>query len=317
MFFFRRYATYKRFNGNTSSSSYNYLQVLTSRKVAYFAAGSIGFYVYNLHEAPYTHRKRFIWIPYSLEEKAGDYSYQQIKEQYQHQILPPSHPLYRRISSIMNKLLDVALTGENSEVPNAQLQHLRNLKWEINVVASEKDPPNAFILPNGKIFIFSSIIPICQDDNGLATVLSHELSHQLAQHSSEQLSYKPIYTLLSILLCTITGVPAVRELLTLGFSLPASREMESEADRIGCELMARACFNPESSIGFWQRMSQVEAQAGKSWEGLNQWLSTHPATSKRIHDIQSWMPELNSIRDSAGCNHYYDFQQGVRNFFKY
>ncbi|RLV91439.1 Mitochondrial metalloendopeptidase OMA1 [Spathaspora sp. JA1] len=313
--FVRRYATYKRFSGANSTSTRNYYQLLTSRNGLYLVGGSLGFYIYNLHEAPYTHRRRFIWIPYWLETKIGDYSYQQIKYQFQNQILPPTHPLYKRISNVMNKLLVVALTNETSNTSQQQQEHLRNLKWEINVVASEQDPPNAFILPNGKIFIFSSIIPICQNDDGLATVLSHELSHQLAQHSSEQLSAQPFYLMLSTLLYSITGIRGINDLLISGLlTMPASREMESEADRIGCELMARACFNPESSLGFWARMNQMEKQTGKE---MNQWFSTHPATSKRIHDIQSWMPELNSIRDSAGCGHYFEFQQGVRNFFRH
>ena len=131
-------------------------------------------------------------------------------------------------------------------------------------------PPNAFILPNGKIFIFSSILPICENDDGLATVLAHELSHQLAQHSSEQLLKQPIYLVLSTILYSITGISWFNDLLINGvLTMPASREMESEADHIGCELLAKACFHPEQAINFWQRMSQAEKRlTGRTVAGM-------------------------------------------------
>ena len=86
-------------------------------------------------------------------------------------------------------------------------------KMEINIIQNDSLPPNAFILPNGKIFIFSSIMSICQNEDGLATVLSHELSHQ---HSSEQLLKQPVYMVLSTILYTITGVSWFNDLLING-----------------------------------------------------------------------------------------------------
>ncbi|KAF6071451.1 hypothetical protein FOB64_001187 [Candida albicans] len=165
LFFKRTYATYKRFDNTTSSSSFttSYAHLLTNRKTLYIGGGLLGFYVYNLHDAPYTHRSRFIWVPYWLETKIGDYSYRQIYQQFQSQILPHSNPLYNRVSTIMNKLLDVALNDNINDDLNARfLNHLKSLKWEINIIQNDSLPPNAFILPNGKIFIFSSIMPICK-----------------------------------------------------------------------------------------------------------------------------------------------------------
>lgn len=325
LFFKRTYATYKRFDNTTSSSSFttSYAHLLTNRKTLYIGGGLLGFYVYNLHDAPYTHRSRFIWVPYWLETKIGDYSYRQIYQQFQLQILPHSNPLYNRVSTIMNKLLDVALNDNINDDLNARfLNHLKSLKWEINIIQNDSLPPNAFILPNGKIFIFSSIMPICKNEDGLATVLSHELSHQLAQHSSEQLLKQPVYMALSTILYTITGVSWFNDLLINGvLTMSASREMESEADHIGCELLARACFNPQESINFWHRMSQAEKKAAGivSQEGgyLNTWefFSTHPATSRRIADIQKWMPQLLQIRESSGCYEYGRFYNFNKSYF--
>ncbi|CAD1811718.1 Peptidase M48 family protein [Candida parapsilosis] len=319
----RPYASYRRFNNSQSSTNIYqyYLSLLTSRKAMYIGGGLLGFYLFNLHEAPFTHRLRFIWIPFWIETKIGDYSYRQIMSQYGSMILPHSNPLYGRITTIMNKLLATAIANDEDQT---QKRHLQQLHWEINIIQNDKLPPNAFILPNGKIFIFSSILPICENDDGLATVLSHELSHQLAQHSSEQLSSQPIYMFLSAVLYSLTGVSWFNDLLINGlFTMPASREMETEADHIGCELLAKSCFNPDQSIKFWERMGQEEQRLTRQMGGggaansvLGQWFSTHPATTKRIHDIQEWLPKLREMRESSGCYEYGRFHDFSANYFK-
>ncbi|KAI3406699.2 OMA1 [Candida oxycetoniae] len=315
----RTYASYRRFNDSQSSTKYTspyqyYIQLLKSRKVLYTAGGLLGFYIYNLHEAPYTHRRRFIWIPFWLEVKIGDYSYRQIMQQYGSMILPHSNPIYSRVSAIMNKLLATTFANDDS-----QQNYLKDLHWEINIIQNDSLPPNAFILPNGKIFIFSSILPICQNDDGIATVLSHELSHQLAHHSSEQLSSQPFYMALSGLLYSITGISWFNDLLINGiFTMPASREMETEADYIGCEILAKSCFSPNQAVLFWQRMGKMEQKLVGNTSGIKgvEWFSTHPATSKRIRDIESWMPRLREISESSGCYEYGKFHNFNRNFFK-
>lgn len=278
----------------------------------------MAFYVYNLNEAPYTHRYRFLWVPYWMERKIGDYSYSLIISQFGRQLVPSSDPQYRRIRDVMNRLLTSAI---NNTTDPQQAAHLKSLDWSISIIQvqdPQKEPPNAFILPNGKVFIFSSIFPICKNEDGLATVLSHELSHQLANHSSEQLSKQPIYIALSTILYAATGISWFNDLLIAGLlQMPSSREMESEADRIGCELMARSCFDIHEAVHFWNRMENWEKRAAPMVRGgmLQEFLSTHPNTSKRVHDIQSWMPELEQIREASNCNHWGQFDDFQRNFF--
>lgn len=322
----RQYGNYRRFDNSFGPRNrrIDWGKILTSRKTGYFVAGFAAFYIYNLHEAPFTHRKRFIWTPYWLEKKVGDYSYQQLMYQYQDQILPSHYPVYREISTIMNKLLDVAMAGLDDI---KQKDYMQSLDWKIHVIqVDNSQPPNAFILPNGKIFIFSSILPICKNDDGLATVLSHELSHQLAHHSGEQISKSPIYLTLSLLLYSITGTTQLNDLIIASLlQLPASREMESEADHIGCELLAKSCFNLQEAINFWNRMGameqkmtgQVQTSGGGGYQ-LQEFFSTHPATQTRIHDIQSWMPALEQMKENAGCydSHFGTFKEATRTFFK-
>lgn len=307
----RSYATYQRFNNGPARGGINFTAILSSRKTLYAAGGIGAFYIYNLDQAPFTHRRRFLWIPYWMELKIGDYSYRQIYAQYANQIVPTSDPLYAKVGGVMNKLLGVALS-DNENV--AQRDHLKSLLWNIHIINDNTNSPNAFILPNGKIFIFSSILPICKDEQGLATVLSHELSHQLAHHTSEQLSLQPFYIVLSTTLYALTGISWFNDLLIQGLlQMPSSREMESEADRIGCELMAKLCFSLPEAVHFWQRMQTFEGKAQSSG-ALLEFLLTHPATTKRIKDIESWMPELLSIQESSDCHEYKMFGE-ARNFF--
>lgn len=79
--------------------------------------------------------------------------------------------------------------------PSVDNSLLDGIKWEIHVVNDPTASPNAFVLPGGKVFIFSSILPICANDDGIATVLAHEFAHQLARHTAENLSKAPIYSL--------------------------------------------------------------------------------------------------------------------------
>ncbi|WPK26052.1 hypothetical protein PUMCH_003397 [Australozyma saopauloensis] len=315
----RYYATYRRFNN--SKPEFDIRTLLRNRYLGYFVAGSIAFYVYNLDAAPFTGRHRFLWIPYWLETKIGDYSYSQLLGQYQNRIVPQSDPHYAQISRIMNRLLASAIDGTKDP---RQVAHLKSLNWTIHIINAPdaaREPPNAFILPNGKIFIFSSILPICKNEDGLATVLSHELSHQLAHHSLEQLSAQPIYMILSTLLYASTGISGFGDLLVTGlFQMPSSREMELEADHIGCELMARLCFNFREAVNFWGRMEQFEERLRKSQYALPNnmmmdFFSTHPNTKKRIQDIQLWIPELNTIQESSDCHQFSLFQDFSRNFF--
>lgn len=315
----RPYSSYKRFQSSKPSVSLSLL--LQNRFVLYFIGGSVVFYLYNLDEAPYTRRRRFLWIPYSLEKKIGDYSYKQILYQYQNQLASPKDPNYPLITKVMNRLLTTAIDGCTDP---SQAAHLKSLDWTIHIISATnplQDPPNAFILPNGKIFIFSTILPICKNEDGLATVLSHELSHQLAHHSLEQLSKQPIYLMLSTILYAATGISWFNDLLIAGmFQMPASREMESEADRIGCELMARLCFNVEEAVKFWARMENWEKQMQLKTLNLNdtllsKFLSTHPNTTKRISDITHWMPEMEQIKQDSNCNLWDRFHEFNRNFF--
>jgi hypothetical protein len=167
--------------------------------------------------------------------------------------------------------------------------------WEVTVVKSRE--ANAFVMPNGKIVVFTGLLPIAKNEAGLAAVIGHEVSHVIARHSAERMSQALLaqigLTAADVALAASNSQyqPVVSAALGLGAQygvlLPFSRAHESEADHIGLLLMAKAGYDPSEAIGLWQRM---EAAGGSGpWE----FLTTHPSPATRVAQIQQWLPEAN------------------------
>ena len=174
------------------------------------------------------------------------------------------------------------------DMPNAQ--------WEFVVFESKE--ANAFCLPGGKVGIYTGILPITKDEAGLATVIGHEVAHAVARHGAERMSEGMLMQLGGSALGTAmaNSDPRVGALANaayglttqVGRELPHSRAQESEADHIGVIYMARAGYDPEASVQFWQRFMEFNKQAGSSTPSF---LRTHPTDETRIRQLQGWLPE--------------------------
>lgn len=303
---------YTRFNGRSDKSFRNFLFDETSRKylLIVFGGGSL-FYLSHLEEAPVSGRKRFIWFPRGLELKVGQYSYNSVISETRNKILPDSHPLTKKVTKIFARIVEAA---END--PTVDKSLLKDLNWKVHIVNDPRMPPNAFVLPGGKVFVFSNILPICQTEDGLATVLSHEFAHQLARHTAENLSKAPAYSLLGSLIYAITGLNGINRLMVDGLlRMPASREMETEADYIGLMIMSRACFHPEESIKVWQRMAKMEEQQRRRGLIDVEFLSTHPASTKRIENMAKWLPAAQELASQSNCGSVGGFYNGFQDAF--
>lgn len=167
--------------------------------------------------------------------------------------------------------------------------------WEFNLLESKE--ANAWCLSGGKVAVYTGILPYTQTEAGLATVMAHEIAHAIARHGAERAAQSNLLQYgLSIGNATLSQNPN-RELILLGVNvagnvgiiLPYSRKHESEADYIGLILMAKAGYDPNEAIKFWQRMSA--ASSGSSQGILSDFLSTHPTDEKRISDLKSHLPE--------------------------
>jgi len=172
-------------------------------------------------------------------------------------------------------------------------QDLNGFAWEFNLIESEE--VNAWCMPGGKVVVYSGILPVTQNETGLAVVMGHEIAHAAAKHSNERMSQALLAQLGGqTLALALQQQPQQTQQIWMslfgvgvqvGAILPYSRIQESEADHLGLIFMAMAGYNPNGAIDFWQRMSQ---NAGGS---PPEFLSTHPSDENRIRKIQSEIPE--------------------------
>jgi predicted Zn-dependent protease len=167
--------------------------------------------------------------------------------------------------------------------------------WEFKVIDNDK-LINAFCMPGGKVAVYTGILPVTVDEDGLATVLGHEVAHAIARHAGERLSeYALVGGAVAVLAAGTArdagqanrNVVLLGALATGAVLLPHSRDQESEADRLGLIYMAKAGYDPRTAPAFWRRMSQAAKGKAKSPE----FLSTHPADDTRIRRIEQWLPE--------------------------
>ncbi|EIW68973.1 hypothetical protein TREMEDRAFT_39304 [Tremella mesenterica DSM 1558] len=286
--------------------------------------GCVVYYIVHLEKVPETGRWRFIDVSEAQERELGIQTQHQTLNEYSTHVLPPNHPITRRVRDIAARIIESsglgrvksggemgAIEGKMPEAWNSEIRmsdvlfgggHLdddvgSSTEWEVYVIDDQKIK-NAFVLPGGKVFVFTGILPVAANDDGLATILGHEVAHQVARHGAERLSSMKVLFALGFLLETLgLDVGLSRLLLTLLLQLPNSRKSESEADYIGLRLMAKACFDPSESTEMWQRMSLAE----KGTKVDVDFLSTHPANAKRIKQLREWLPEAQQIRAASTC----------------
>ncbi|KLJ11954.1 hypothetical protein EMPG_12899 [Blastomyces silverae] len=237
-----------------------------------------------------TGRRRFNCISNEMEMQFGKQTYEMILQEYRGQFLPESHHLVRYVDSVFRKLI---LSGQPQLGEEDAM--LKNLKWKVHVINSSE--MNAFVLPGGNVFVFTGILPVCRDKDGLAAVLGHEIAHVLAHHPAERMSSNIIVIVAALAASMLFDVSQnlSSAIFNLMLALPNSRAQESEADEIGLMMMAKSCFKPEAAAGLWSRMHQAEKAVPP------QILSTHPSSRRRMEAIQKWLPQANTVYDDSGC----------------
>ncbi len=177
---------------------------------------------------------------------------------------------------------------------NGYKKQLALLDWEFNVIESEE--VNAWAMPGGKIAFYTGIMPVCQDENGVAVVMGHEISHVLAGHGNERMTQQLMAQFGSIALSeAIKQKPELTQTIfntsyaigaQYGALLPYSRLHEREADRIGQIIMAMAGYDPVHAIALWERMDALSGG-----DPVPEVLSTHPSNSSRIADMKANLEE--------------------------
>ena len=236
-----------------------------------------------------TGRKQFNLVPDSVMHSM---SFQSYSEFISGSTISTSTVQARRVKDVGQKIQKAV---EQYCAENDLSSRLKGYNWEFNLV---EDPNvNAWCMPGGKVVIYTGLLPIAQNQPGLAVVMGHEIAHAVARHGAERMTQGLIVEMGGMALSkALANRPEQTKNLFMrsygigtqyGVLLPYSRVHEKEADHLGLIFMAMAGYNPNEAIGFWQRM----ADAKKDQPQPPELLSTHPADSTRIKNIKKLIPE--------------------------
>jgi predicted Zn-dependent protease len=235
---------------------------------------------------PVTGRKELVLVSQAQELSLGEQSFADVRKKEK----VSADPAYNERVTRVGQRIAQAVGGD---LPDA--------KWEF-VVFESKDV-NAFALPGGKVGVYTGLLQLAANDSELAIVMGHEIGHVIARHGAERMSQSTLLQLGGAVAGAAIGSDETRKLFdkaygagtSVGVTLPHSRKQESEADRMGAIYAARAGYDPQASITFWQKMiaQQKNDPKGASAGGrLGALLSTHPPDEKRIEDLKALMPQV-------------------------
>eukprot|EP00026_Physarum_polycephalum_P014784 Phypoly_transcript_15338.p1 GENE.Phypoly_transcript_15338~~Phypoly_transcript_15338.p1 ORF type:complete len:266 (-),score=23.44 Phypoly_transcript_15338:135-830(-) len=230
----------------------------------------------------------------------GQTEWERVKEEFGKDILPAGD---RRVQLV--KRLAQPIIKESG---------LTKLDWEIIVV--DKDMANAFVLPGGKVCVFTGIMKIATEPDELATVLSHEIAHVVARHNAEKWTFAQVVFWGGTMLKFVVGDYVPEQIMNIviqyAMALPFSRRCESEADHIGLILMSKACYDPNKAVALWEKFQKTDAKAGGNSEFLK-YTSTHPSHGDRVQHIKALLPQAYEARKESHCEVFKERMQ--KSFF--
>jgi len=236
---------------------------------------------------PMTGRKQFVAIPSSQMIALSSESYSKVLAEGKLSTNSSYVNMVKEVGQKLTVAVEAYLKQNNLQ------SAIEGYEWQYNVLVSEE--LNAWCMPGGQIAFYEGIMPVCQDENGIAVVMGHEIAHAVAQHGNERMSQQLALQMGGIALSEAlkTQKQETIDLAMLAFGvgaqvgvmLPYSRTHETEADELGLYFMAMAGYNPQTAPAFWTRMAE------KSAARPPEFLSTHPDPSNRIANLNRIMPK--------------------------
>ncbi len=236
---------------------------------------------------PLTGRRQLSLISDSQMNTLSFQQYDQVLSESQLSTNARQTAMIKKVGSRIEKAVEEYLAQQG------QMSHIDGYDWEFNLI--ESDQVNAWCMPGGKVAFYTGILPICEDETGVAVVMGHEIAHAIAEHGAERMSHSMMVQMGGMALDeAVKNEPEETRVLynqafaigsQYGAMLPFSRQHESEADRMGLVFMAMAGYNPREAPVFWQRMAALGG------EKPPEFMSTHPADDTRVRQLNEWMPE--------------------------
>ncbi len=250
--------------------------------IALFALFLAYYWFSNQEIVPMTERRQLVDLTREEETELGFQSYQQVLNQ--------ENVLHS--GEVVDQVREIGL-----RLAKAAADVDPGFDWEFNVIDSEQ--ANAFALPGGKVAVYTGILDVTKNQDGLSAVMGHEIAHAIARHGAERMAYQKLIQWGTMAISIAVGDMGyntqrmVQGALGMGSKygvlLPFSRSHESEADYMGLIIAARACYDPREAPKLWKRMG--EHSKGQPQE----FMSTHPSHETRIQLLNEWMPEALEI----------------------
>ncbi|WP_460218726.1 M48 family metallopeptidase [Psychroserpens sp. MEBiC05023] len=199
----------------------------------------------------------------------------------------------------------IAVAAERWLNANGHQGYLDDYKWEYNLVNDKT--VNAWCMPGGKIVFYTGILPIAQNETGIAAIMGHEVAHALANHGQQRMSAGMLQQIGAVAGNIAIKDEKSRNLFnqaygigsTVGVMLPFSRSHETQSDEIGLYLMAIAGYNPDEAAELWKRM-----KANSGGQAPPEFLSTHPSNDTRISNLQNWAPKAKAEAKKFGIDSF-------------
>ena len=268
--------------------------IINRRKFLGFIGCSCGgYFLSSCATVPITDRKQLTLYPESVINRQAANAYEKLKNSKKIKLIDKGKD-FNKIIDIGDKIsfaVSSFFKSQNKEDPTA------SFNWEY-ILIDNKKVKNAWCMPGGKIAVYSGILDVAKNTNGLATIMGHEIAHAVAKHSVERMSAAMAVNVTTQIADIFTGgkISQTRntvgratgmDVLQLGIMNPFGRKQESEADYLGLIFSSLSGYNIKESTKLWERMK--EANKGKE---PPQFLSTHPSSDNRIKNLERWIPEI-------------------------
>jgi len=242
-------------------------------------------------KVPLTDRRQFNAIPNSELNSSSFSSYNQVLKESKLSSNTEQVEMVRKVGNRIKAAVEEHLKKKNLQ------DATEGFRWEFNLIA--ENVVNAWCMPGGKVAFYEGILPICQNEAGIAVVMGHEIAHAVAKHGGERMTQALAQQLGGVTLnvalqeqpekTQALAMAAYSGVSTVGVVLPFSRLHESEADEMGLTFMALAGYDPDEAPDFWKRM---KAQSGGA---PPEFLSTHPSSDTRIEDLNKLLAEARML----------------------